>query len=295
MKKIVSVLVASMMLAGMVGCSTTETATESTTTTTEATASATGLITVISREDGSGTRSAFAEITGVDDGSGDRTTLDAVVQDSTGKVMTAVAADPQALGYISLGSLNDTVKALTVDGVEATSENILNGSYTVARPFNIAVPTGADLDPIAEELIAYIFTEEAQVLVEENGFIPVTVTTDDFASAQPSGTITVGGSTSVYPLMEKFIEAYQEINPNATINLEGVGSSSGMNGATEGTFDVGMASRELKSSELEVLTNYVVAMDGIALVVNNENALSNLSMEQIMNIYIGEITLYDQL
>ncbi|WP_317856219.1 substrate-binding domain-containing protein [Chakrabartyella piscis] len=308
-KKLVSALMATTMIAMMAGCgsSTASTSTEAAPAETavateevaapavEEVATASGLITVLTREDGSGTRGAFTEITGVHDGDNDNTTVEASVQNSTGKVMTAVAADPQAIGYISLGSLDDTVKAVTVEGIEATPENILDGSYLVARPFNIATLTGADLSPVAVELLEFVFTQEMQDVAEEEGFIPVPVTTDSFESAQPSGTITVGGSTSVYPLMEVMVEAYLELNPNATINIEGVGSSSGMNGAADGTFDIGMASREMKDSEKEVLTGYVLAQDGIAVVVNNENPLENVTIEQIKAIYTGEVTDYSEL
>ncbi len=254
-----------------------------------------GIITVVSREDGSGTRGAFTEITGIDDGSGDRTTMEASIQDGTGKVMAAVAQDPNAIGYISLGSLNETVKALNIDGVAPTVENINGGTYKVARPFNIATKKGASLDAITQELLDYVFTAEAQAIVTEEGFIAVDATTASFTSAQPSGTITVGGSTSVYPVMEKLVEAYRVLNPNATINIESQGSSAGMAGATDGTFQIGMASRELKDSESAELDALVLAMDGIAVVVNNENTLSDLSMEQVRDIYIGEITDYAQL
>ncbi len=297
MKKLLSILLASTMLVSLTACSSNEETAETTTetTTTEATTELSGEITVISREDGSGTRGAFVEITGVDSGEGDNTTLDAVIQDGTGKVMTAVAQDPNAIGYISLGSLNDTVKAISVDGVEATVENINSGDYKVARPFNIATKTGAELSEVTAELLDFFFTAEAQAIVEAEGFISVDATTTEFTSAQPTGTVTIGGSTSVSPVMEKLVEAYKALNPNATINLESIGSSAGMQGAIDGTFDIGMASRELKDSETAELTGMVLSMDGIALVVNNENPLDNLTMEQIMNIYIGEITDYSEL
>ncbi len=250
-------------------------------------AQATGLITVITREDGSGTRGAFTEITGIDNGE-DRTTLEASVQDGTGKVMTAVAADPQAIGYISLGSLDESVKAVSVDGVEPTVENINAGTYSVARPFNIATAKGAELDAVTTEFLAFAFTAEGQAIVEGEGFIPVEATTTEFVSATPEGTITIGGSTSVTPVVEKLIEAYKVLNPNATINLESQGSTAGMVGAQDGTFQIGMASRALKAEEADVLDAYVLAMDGIAVVVNNENPLENLTMDQIVQIFIGE-------
>ncbi len=293
---LVSVLALSLMACGGSGDSSSEAGGDSSSSSEATGGNDLGAITVITREDGSGTRGAFTEITGIDDGeNGDRTTLDAVVQDGTGKVMTAVAADPAAIGYISLGSLDSSVKAVMVDGVEATVETINSGEYKVARPFNIATLTGTALDAVSQELIDFIFTAEAQAIVEGEGFIAVEATTASFESTQPEGTIVVGGSTSVYPVMEKLVEAYRALNPNATITIEGIGSSAGMNGAIDGSFSIGMASRDLKDSELESLTPYVIAMDGIAVVVNNENSLSDLSMEQIMNIYIGEITDYSEL
>ncbi len=303
LKKLISLGLASVLALSLAACggsgdssSSSEAGGDSSSSSEAAGGSDLGAITVITREDGSGTRGAFTEITGIDDGeNGDRTTLDAVVQDGTGKVMTAVASDPAAIGYISLGSLDDSVKAVMVDGVEATVENINSGEYKVARPFNIATLTGTDLDAVSQELIDFIFTAEAQAIVEGEGFIAVEATTASFESTQPEGTIVVGGSTSVYPVMEKLVEAYRALNPNATITIEGIGSSAGMNGAIDGSFSIGMASRDLKDSELESLTPYVIAMDGIAVVVNNENSLSDISMEQIMNIYIGEITDYSEL
>lgn len=253
-----------------------------------------GLITVVSREDGSGTRGAFTEITGVDDGD-DRTTLEASIQNSTGSVMTLVSSDKNAIGYISLSSLNDTVKAIDVNGVSPSTENINDGSYEVARPFNIAINKSADLDPIAQEIIDFVFSAEGQAIVEDNGLVSAKITTDEFVSEKPSGSITIGGSTSVTPVMEKLVEAYLELNQNATIDIQSNGSSTGMNGAIDGTVDIGMASRDMKDSELEQLTGYVLGMDGIAVIVNNQNALSDISMDDLMNVYIGEIIDFSEL
>ncbi len=292
MKKFLSLLLASAMLVSLTACSTDEGSTDEGSTDEGTTLST---ITVITREDGSGTRGAFVEITGVDSGDGDMTTLDAIVQDGTGKVMTAVAADPSAIGYISLGSLNDTVKAVAVDGVSPSTQAINDGSYKVARPFNLATKTGEELDPLTADFINYLFTQQAQSIVEAEGFIAVEATTQDYTSSQVEGTITVGGSTSVSPLMEVLVEDYKTLNPNATINIEALGSSAGMEGAMNGTFQLGMASRELKDSEKAELTPYVLAMDGIAVVVNNENPLENITMEQLMNVYIGEVSDYSEL
>lgn len=255
---------------------------------------ASGFITVVSREDGSGTRGAFTEITGVDNGE-DRTTLEASVQSSTGAVMTLVASDPNAIGYISLGSLNDTVTALNVNGVSPSINTINDGSYEVARPFYIAVNSSNTVNPIAEDLIDFIFSSEGQSIVSDNGLVSAEVTTSNFTSAKPSGSMTIGGSTSVTPVMEKIVEAYNELNPNATIDIQSNGSSTGMTGAIDGTVDIGMASRQMKDSELLELTGYVMAMDGIAVIVNNSNTLTNLTMEELMQIYIGEIIDFSQL
>ncbi|MFI3200648.1 MAG: substrate-binding domain-containing protein [Eubacteriales bacterium] len=311
MKKIAALALGMVMTTALLtGCASTE---ETTTTTQEVTTAetsngsssddsteaetqtASGLITVLTREDGSGTRGAFTEITGVHDGENDHTTVEASVQDSTGKVMTAVASDPQAIGYISLGSFNDTVKAIAVEGVYPTVESILDGTYAVARPFYIATVKDTTLDPVTEEFLTYLFTQEAQDVVAEEGCVPVEVTTTEFVSEQPIGTITIGGSTSVYPVMEVLVEHYRVLNPNATINIEGVGSSAGMNGAMEGTFHIGMASRDMKDSELETLTGYVLAKDGIAMIVNTQNPTDNLTVEQIKSIYTGEVTDYSEL
>ena len=252
-------------------------------------------ITVITREDGSGTRGAFIELTGVEEKNDagekeDMTTAAAATQNSTNGVMTAVANDETAIGYISLGSLNDTVKAVTVDGVEATSENVSNGTYTLARPFNI-VTNGEATDPVAVDFIGYCMSADGQALATEEGYIGGEGT--EYTSTQPSGSITVGGSSSVSPLMEKLIEAYGEVNPNATIELLTTDSTTGVTGALDGTYTIGMASRELKDTETaEGATATVLAMDGIAVVVNPANTTANLTVDQIKSIYTGETTVW---
>ena len=252
-------------------------------------------ITVISREDGSGTRGAFIELTGVEEKNDagekmDMTTEAAAIQSSTNGVMTAVANDETAIGYISLGSLNDTVKAVTVGGVEATSENVSNGTYTLARPFNI-VTNGEPTDAVAVDFIAYCMSPDGQALATEEGYIGGEGT--EFTSTQPSGNITVGGSSSVTPLMEKLIEAYQAVNPNATIELLTTDSTTGVTGALDGTYTIGMASRELKDEETsQGAQATVLAMDGIAVVVNPANPTADLSVDQIKSIYTGETTVW---
>ena len=252
-------------------------------------------ITVISREDGSGTRGAFIELTGVEEKNDagekvDMTTEAAAIQSSTNGVMTAVANDETAIGYISLGSLNDTVKAVTVGGVEATAENVSNGTYTLARPFNI-VTNGEPTDAVAADFIAYCMSPEGQALATEEGYIGGEGT--EFTSTQPSGNITVGGSSSVSPLMEKLIEAYAAVNPNATIEMLTTDSTTGVTGALDGTYTIGMASRELKDTETaEGATATVLAMDGIAVVVNPANSTADLTVDQIKSIYTGETTVW---
>lgn len=254
-------------------------------------------IAVFTREDGSGTRGAFIELTGVEqkDADGkkvDMTTESAAVQSSTNGVMTAVANDPTAIGYISLGSLNDTVKAVTVDGVKAGADTVKDGSYTLARPFNI-VTNGDATDPVAVDFIAYCLSADGQALATDKGYIGSEG--EAFTSAQPAGKIVVGGSTSVAPLMEKLVEAYKTVNPNAEIEHLTTDSTTGVSGALDGSYTIGLASRDLKDSETEAGAKAtVLAMDGIAVVVNPENPIENLTVDQIKSIYVGEVTTWDE-
>ena len=247
-------------------------------------------VTVISREDGSGTRGAFIELTGVEEKNADgqkvdNTTEAAAIQSSTNGVMTAVANDETAIGYISLGSLNDTV---TVGGVAASAGTVKDGSYVLARPFNI-VTNGEATDPIAVDFIAYVLSKDGQALATDNGYIGNDGA--DFTSAQPAGKITVGGSSSVSPLMEKLIESYKTVNPNAELELLTTDSTTGVSGALDGTYTIGMASRELKDSEIEGGAQAtVLALDGIAVVVNPANTTEDLTVDQIKGIYTGELT-----
>ena len=251
---------------------------------------ATQAINVVSREDGSGTRGAFIELTGVEDDNGDNTTQAAVIQNSTNGVMTTVANDETAIGYISLGSLDGSVKALTIGGVAPSADTVKDGSYTLARPFNI-VTNGEPTDELAVDFINYCMSAEGQALATEEGYIGGEGT--EFTSTQPSGNITVGGSSSVTPLMEKLIEAYQAVNPNATIELLTTDSTTGVTGALDGTYTIGMASRELKDEETsQGAQATVLAMDGIAVVVNPANPTADLSVDQIKSIYTGETTVW---
>lgn len=248
--------------------------------------------TVVSREDGSGTRGAFIEIVGleeeVDGAKEDMTTQDAVVQNSTNGVMQTVSQDANAIGYISLGSLNDTVKALKIDGVEATEETIADGSYKIARPFNLAYKE-SELDDLSKDFLKYVKSEEAQKLVIEEGYVPLKET-EAYEASGAKGTITVAGSTSVTPLMEKMVEAYQKLNPYAKIEIQSTGSSSGIEACIDGAAQIAMASRELKDEEKEKLQVSVIATDGIAVVVNKDSKLEDVTVDQLKEIFNGTIT-----
>ena len=288
MKKSVSLLLAGLMLCGaLAGCGGSNDSAESTTSTDTESTGTSGAIHVVSREDGSGTRGAFVELTGVEDDNGDNTTVEAEIANRTDAVLTTVAGNEAAIGYVSLGSLNDTVKAVTVDGVEATVDNVKSGTYTLSRPFNIATkgePTG-----VAADFINFIMSADGQAIVGED-YITVNDEAEAFASDGSSGQITVGGSSSVSPVMEQLIEAYKAVNPNAQIDLQTSDSTSGMTGAMDGTFAIGMASRELHEDEAGQLTAQAIAMDGIAVIVNPANTVDNLTMDQIRSIYVGETT-----
>lgn len=251
-------------------------------------------INVISREAGSGTRGAFIELMGIEertpDGSKvDRTTIEAIIANKTDVVLASVANNPYSIGYISLGSLNDRVKALKIDGVEPSQEAIASGEYKVARPFNIAFKNS--LDELGEDFVNFIMSTEGQNLVSDN-YIPV-VQGETFSTTQPSGKIVVAGSSSVSPLIEKLAEAYLKFNNNADIEIQTSDSTAGMIGAIEGTCDIGMASREMKAEELEQLESKVIAQDGIAVIVHNDNPLENLTADQVKDIYVGETTTWE--
>ena len=250
-------------------------------------------ITVISREDGSGTRGAFIELTGVEakNDAGekvDNTTEAAAIQSSTNGVLTAVSNDETAIGYISLGSLNNDVKAVTVEGVAPSADTVKDGTYTLARPFNI-VTNGEAADPVAVDFIAYCMSTDGQALATEEGYIGDVGA--DYTSTQPAGKIVVGGSSSVTPVMEKLKEAYMALNPDVTVEVQQSDSTTGVNDAIAGTSDIGMASRALKDSELEQgVVGTVIANDGIAVIVNNESTVTGLTSEQVKGIYMGELT-----
>lgn len=250
-------------------------------------------ITVISREDGSGTRSAFIELTGVleetaDGQEIDRTTVDAVTTSSTNVMMTMVAGNEYAIGYISLGSLNETVKALSIDGTAATAENVANGSYKIARPFNIAYQ--GSLSEVAQDFVDFILSADGQAVIEAEGYIAADAAAAAYAGGSPAGRVTISGSSSVTPVMEKLKEAYEAVNPGADIAVTQSDSSTGMADAIAGISDIGMASREVKDSELAGgLTAVTIATDGIAVIVNNGNPASDLTLEQVRQIFTGAV------
>ena len=281
-KLLVGILAGTMLMASLTGCG----------------KSASDDITVISREDGSGTRCAFIELFGIEEKDADGNKIDntistADITNSTSVMMTSIADDEAAIGYISLGSLDNTVKALEIDGAVATAENVKNGSYKVSRPFNIA--TKGTPNELTQDFINYILSADGQAVVEGAGYISEG-NTGAYASAGLKGKITVAGSSSVTPVMEKLKEAYIVVNPDVEIEVQQSDSTTGMTSAIEGVCDIGMASRELKDSELaEGLTPTVIAIDGIAVIVNNNNDVKGLTSEQVKGIYTGTITKWSEI
>ncbi|MGJ0022995.1 substrate-binding domain-containing protein [Streptococcus dysgalactiae] len=259
--------------------------------------SASGKIEVISRENGSGTRGAFTEITGILKKDGDKemdnTTKTAVIQNSTEGVLSAVQGNANAIGYISLGSLTKSVKALAIDGVKANRETVLDGEYPLQRPFNIV--WSSDLSQVGQDFIKFIHSKQGQQVVTENKFIEAKTETAEYTSRNLSGKLSIVGSTSVSPLMEKLAEAYKKENPEVTIDITSNGSSAGITAAKEKTADIGMVSRELSPEEGKSLTHDAIALDGIAVVVNNDNKASQISMSQLADVFSGQLTTWDKL
>ena len=306
MRKFLVMLTAATMAMGtLAGCGGSDAGSDSTAQAEETQAAAEGTeettaegpITVVSREDGSGTRGAFIELFGVQEEQNgekvDMTTTEASITNSTSVMLTSVAGDPYAIGYVSLGSLDDTVKAVKIDGVEATGENVSNGSYKIARPFNIVTKDG--LSDVAQDFIDYIMSADGQAIIEENNYIKAS---DEgaYEGTKPEGKVVVAGSSSVTPVMEKLKEAYIGVNPNAEIEIQQSDSTTGVTSTIDGICDIGMASRELKDSETsEGVASSVIAMDGIAVIVNQENPLDELSSEQVKDIYTGAILDWEEL
>lgn len=253
-------------------------------------------ISVVTREEGSGTRDAFTELTGVlvkdGDNKTDNTTTSAVTINSTEAVITNVKDNEAAIGYISLGSLNDTVKALKIGGVEATADNVKSGDYAVSRPFNIAYK--GELSDVAKDFVDYIMSSDGQKIVSDNGYVTVSENAA-YSGKKPSGKISVAGSSSVSPVMEKLAEAYQKVNTNAKVEIQTSDSSAGMQSAMGGTCDIGMASRDLKDEEKSALKVETIAKDGIAVIVNNANTCDDLTLDQVKSIYTGETTVWSDI
>lgn len=315
MKRLAAILLAGVMVFGLAACGGNEDAGNSTDTNsgTEATADkadtdssskddkssdwdSSNDITVVSREDGSGTRGAFVELFGIEeevDGEKmDMTTEEANITNSTSVMMSSVAQNEYSIGYISLGSLNDTVKALKIDGTEATAENIKAGTYKISRPFNIAVKE--DASEAAQDFINYILSKEGQAIVSDNNYIPLD-NAEAYASNGASGKVVVAGSSSVSPVMEKLKEAYADANSNVEIEIQTSDSTTGMQNAIDGVCDIGMASRELKDSELDAgLTPTVIALDGIAVIVNNDNPTDEMTSDQVKSIFTGDALAWDE-
>ena len=306
-KKVAVLLITGIMAVAMTACGSSNSGTDNSGSTdgtakTESSADAdsdwdnTRDITVVSREDGSGTRGAFVELFGIEEEVNgekvDMTTEEANITNSTSVMMSTVAQDEYAIGYISLGSLDDSVKAVKIDGSEATAENIKNGSYKISRPFNIA--TKEDLSDAAQDFEDFILSTEGQKVVEDNKYIPLD-DVSDYKSNGASGKVVVAGSSSVSPVMEKLKEAYQAVNSAVELEIQTSDSTTGMQNAIDGVCDIGMASRELKDSEKEAgLTPTVIAMDGIAVVVNNDNPTDELSSDQVKSIFTGDVLTWDE-
>ena len=306
-KKVLAAVLMGAMVFSMAACGSNDSGSSSDSTTTEDSASSdsgsdasapSGTISVLSREEGSGTRGAFVELFGVEEENADgekvdNTTADAQVTNSTAVMMTGVAQDPQAIGYISLGSLDDSVKALKVDGAEASAENVKNGTYKVSRPFNIV--TGDSLSDVAQDFVDYILSSDGQAIVGED-YIPVDDAAEAYAGTSPEGSVVVAGSSSVSPVMEKLKEGYEAVNPNASIEIQTSDSTTGVESTISGICDIGMASRELKDTETsEGVTGTQIAIDGIVIIVNNENSMTDITSDQVKQIYTGEVTNWEDL
>ena len=300
LKKFIAILSVATMTAGLaVGCGSSSDSGSSDSSSADSKSSdwdSSNDITIVSREDGSGTRGAFIELFGIEekkDGEKvDMTTDDAQITNSTSVMLTTVAGDDYAIGYVSLGSLNDTVKALKIDGEEATEQNIKDGKYKICRPFNIATKKGAD-NEVAKDFIAYIMSKEGQQVISDNGYIGDD-SAEAYAGSKPSGKAVVGGSSSVSPVMEKLIEAYKKVNTGAEIELQTTDSTTGMTSAIDGSYDIGMESRELQDEEKDKLDSQVIATDGIAVIVNKNNTTDELSSDQVKTIYTGDATTWDE-
>ncbi|MCD8316513.1 MAG: extracellular solute-binding protein [Eggerthellaceae bacterium] len=297
-KRFAAIIVGALLVVGMLvfaGCSSNgnDTSSDEESSNEAVSSTAQGQINVYSREDGSGTRDAFTELFGivqdVDGQDVDMTTLDAAITNSTSVMMTSVAGDENAIGYISLGSLSDMVKALQIDGVDATADNVKSGSYAISRPFNLVI--NDDLSDAAQDFMDYILSSDGQQVIEENGYVGVADDADAYTTSGASGKVVVAGSSSVTPVMEKLAEAYEALNPDVSIEVQQSDSTTGINMAIEGTADIGMASRDLKDTETDSgVSSTPIALDGIAVIVSPDSSIDGLTSDQVMEIFTGEIT-----
>lgn len=249
-----------------------------------------GAIDVVSREDGSGTRDSFVKIVGIEDESGnDATAASAEITNSTSVMLTTVTGDERAVGYVSLGSLSADVKAVAYNGAEATVDNINNGSYTLVRPFNLVYKDGS-LSNLAQDFLAYVLSTDGEKLITDEGYVSIEGSGKAYTASGLSGKLTLAGSTSVSPLIEKLVDAYKELNPDVTVEVQETGSSAGITSAEEGVCDLGMSSRELEGDEVSALKSTLIAKDGIVVIVNKANTVSDLSTDQVKDIFMGNIT-----
>jgi len=252
----------------------------------------TGAIHVITREAGSGTRGAFVEITGVEMDGEDRTWEEAIVETGTGAVITAVAGNPVSMGYISLGALRDDVRALPINGVDASVGNVQNGSYPLYRSFYMAVPR--EISDLAQDFIDFVMSAEGQAIVA-GSYIPAVADPAPFEGGGLSGTLEIEGSTSVAPLMNLIAQAYMDINPGVTIDVHSTGSGAGITGAIEGRVDIGLSSRSLRDTELEQVDSITMNHDGLAVIVHPTNELASISIDEVRDIFIGELTRWENI
>ena len=302
LKKVAALAAAAILALSMASCNDTETtgADDAAQTTVQASSfDASAEIAVVTREEGSGTRGAFIELFGIEEKDSDGNKVDNTIDtadttQSTGVMLTTVAGNEAAIGYVSLGALNDTVKALKIDGAEATVENVKNDSYKIKRPFNIVTKDG--LSEVAQDFVDYILSADGQKIVEDNGYIAAVDGATAYAGKKPAGKISIAGSSSVTPVMEKLQEAYLKVNTNAKIEINMSDSSTGIKSAAGGSCDIGMASRELKDSEkTDGVKSTVIAIDGIAVIVNSANTADDLTSAAVKDIYTGNATVWSDI
>jgi len=255
-----------------------------------------GAITVITREEGSGTRGAFVEIVDITANGNDNITVEAVVAPGTSVMMTNVAENPLAIGYASTGvALGDSrVRVLNIDGVAPTVENMLNGTYAIQRPFIIGYNTNTEISPLAQDFIDFIFSAQGQEVVAGRGYVPVVQTgAPQYTPSGLTGRIVVNGSSSVYSLMQHLSAAFRDINPGVEIDVHGAGTGHGISAARDGLADIAMSSRDLRESELEFMSSLTIAIDGIAVIVHPDNDIEGLTLDQARNIFLGELTRWE--